>query len=100
MGGRNRSGATRWLAAAAMTTWLALSASASSPPSIWGNNVDAVLYVETVAELFNGTRETETGTGFLISSDGLALTANHVTFANKDNYKSVTITVRRATRNG
>lgn len=100
MGGRRTSRAPRWLVTASVTISLALSASASSPPSIWGDNVDAVLYVETVGELFNGTTERESGTGFLISPDGLALTANHVTLAKKDNYKSVTIVVKRATRNG
>jgi hypothetical protein len=88
------------LVAANLIVALVLSASASSPPAIWGDNVDAVLFVESVGELYNGTTERETGSGFLISADGLALTANHVTFANKDNYKSVTITVRRATRKG
>ena len=88
------------LVAAGLAVAFVLLASASSPPSIWGDNVDAVLFVETAGELYNGSIERESGSGFLISSDGLALTANHVTFTNKDNYKSVKVTVRKATRNG
>src|SRR4249919_2414864 len=100
MASRSSSRGVRWLIMASVTASLALPVSGSSPPSIWGDNMDAVLYVETAGELFNGTIETETGTGFLISADGLALTANHVTLAKKDNYKTVTIVVKRGTKNG
>jgi hypothetical protein len=55
---------------------------------------DAMLHVESEGYLFNGEVEKVTGTGFVITKDGYAITANHVTFATKSNYKRIVVVVR------
>jgi V8-like Glu-specific endopeptidase len=99
MGRRNR-WATMLTAAVVAALNLAVSARQSNRPSVWANNFDAVFSIETTGHLYNGTTEQEFGTGFFIDEKGLALTAIHVVFANKENYKEVTVAVSLPGRAG
>ncbi len=87
-------------AGAVATVSITLGARSSNRPSVWANNFDAVFSIEATGHLYNGSSEKETGTGFFITPDGLALTANHVVFTNKDNYKSIEVLVSLPGRAG
>ena len=62
-------------------------------PSIWANNSDAVVFITSQGTMYNGTIETEHGTGFFVSEDGYLLTANHVVFERPANYQKVEISI-------
>jgi hypothetical protein len=87
------------LVALILSVWgVAFAASGGGTVQIFADHEDAVLFVEAQGHLFNGEVETETGSGFFINRQGLAVTANHVIFTNPDNYESVSITVRPKSR--
>ena len=66
--------------------------------AIFSNNERAAVFVAADGHLYNGTTERMTGSGFFVSEDGLVLTNNHVTFAEKDNYKDIVVTVHVQSR--
>jgi hypothetical protein len=83
----------RALAAALVATTMIGSASAKNLPEIFAELGPSVARVEFVGELYNGERETGTGSGFLVSEDGLILTCRHV-LPDPANYRSFEIYVR------
>jgi S1-C subfamily serine protease len=66
--------------------------------TIFATYREAVLLVHAKGELYDGKFEEGTGSGFLISGDGLALTSAHVVLRDPDNYKTIKVKVRRGTR--
>lgn len=81
-------------AAAVAAATIVLGARTTNRPNIWNDNFDAVFAIEATGHLYNNTTESEAGTGFFVSDDGLALTANHVVLNSKDNYRSIDVSVR------
>src|SRR6186997_1349143 len=63
------------------------------PARVFSTFKNAVFRVTATGNLYNGEVEVETGSGFVINKEGLAITANHVTLPQRSNYKSVALSV-------
>lgn len=74
-----------------------LSGQSRSAPEIYSRLGPAVGRIEFDGELYSGEREQGTGSGFLISPDGLMLTCKHVVPV-PTNYKSINLSVRLGSR--
>lgn len=73
-------------------------ANGATPASIFSTYKKSIAFIETEGFLYNGEIEQISGTGFVISRDGLLITNNHVTFDNKENYKQIIVKVRLGSR--
>lgn len=75
------------------------SASASDfVPRIYEAYKGATLHIEAHGKLFNGDNEFTTGSGFVITSDGLAVTNAHVVLFGPDNFKTFSLQVQVGSR--
>jgi hypothetical protein len=71
----------------------ALAADTFTEVDIFQNFAPSVAKIDFDGELFDGSRESSFGTAFLVSSDGLALTCNHV-IPPQSNYRTSTLRAR------
>ena len=80
-------------AACLLLAWPGSGGVGDNCPTISANNTDAVVFITAKGTMYNGTVETEHGTGFFVTEDGYLLTANHVIFVRPSNYRTVEIEV-------